>query len=352
MATQRLTDTVAGQIKVALELDSADRVTAVSIDSSRPANIGAIFKGKHPSQVMSLIPNLFLLCSQAQQTAAARALASECGSALTEQQLDYLAHGTALEWIKEHCWQLWQMGLELFGADFIRQEMVAANQLLQRELRQRRPLEINAQPDNSRFEEIRAAVQEVLAPFFAMPVQQFLTLEWAELEQWLHSDAPYARLLATMLLPSLPGFGAIVEWQPEAESGSLSRQMGHPLVAGAIDRWGSSLATRTLARMVEIAAVALDHRQARSPDNGQALASRGLLTHRVTLDDQEKVSHYRIDAPTDRAFSNDGLLVQSLLGQKLPGGDPEWARLLIRAIDPCVEFRLITHARRSELSDA
>lgn len=134
------------------------------------------------------------------------------------------------------------------------------------------------------------------------------------------------------------------------ETGPSARLAAHPLLEEVRERHGNGLLARLLARLIEIAQLAVypDTQQtARSSANGlgisQLEASRGRLCHRVILDG-DRVARYRILAPTEWNFRPDGPAAQALAtvdAHDHPGARRQ-AELLIHAADPCVSFQLDT----------
>lgn len=319
-------------------------ITNVSIANKRPQHIGRLLCNLSSSDALNRIPTLFMLCSQAQQSAALGALLHATGNAFSSTQIERMSVGCALEWLKEHCWQLWQMERELFGADFATEESIALSRLLLQQLRTLTPLAMSdcqpvPQPDWH-------AIQLALEPLFGVPVQTFIDFSMKQLDQWAQCNSPYAQLFSAMLATEIKNFGATAGEQCDQESGPLLRQKNHPLVVSAMSNWGNSITTRTLARLVEIASVSQHPEQAMPTMMGEAFASRGTVSHQVSMDTQARITNYKIDAPTDRYFSDNGFVVRSLIGQKFVG--EQWIRQLIWAIDPCVEFSIHLNTTHGE----
>lgn len=247
-------------------------------------------------------------------------------------QLSEIATHCALEWLKEHSWQLWQMERELFGGDFAIESSLALSRYL---INQLSAATKGTHAPSNNF----ADITQLLSPLLGCEPSQFSQLNWEEYLQWSRkSSAPYAQLISTLMQPEVCTFGAFSTWTIADEDGPLARQQTHPLVKQSIELWGASAATRTLARLVEMCAVCDSPRLTLAAAPGHALASRGTLIHHAVLDDQNVITKYSIDAPTERYFSQHGLVEKALTGQMLPSSSVKWARQLIWAIDPCVEF--------------
>ena len=321
-----------GELLVDITISSDDTVSAVQIHNSRPVNMGRLLVGKTPQQALSIIPKLFLLCSQAQQCAAFSAMIALKGEHITNKQRTKFAYQCALEWLKEHCWQLWQMERELFTEEFAQQESLALSRYLMQSLHKAERLPV--------WQELSEDITELLTPLFGCSTELFSRLNWDELIQWSNSNAPYAQLFKTMLKSEVNRLGSYPEWSLFDEEGPLFRQSKHPLVKTAIDQYGASLTSRTLAKLIEIVIVLKKPESTLSNKAGTALTSRGELHHQLTIDTSGFISSYSIDAPTDRNFSSQGLLRKALQGQKIPQEREKWIRQLIWSIDPCVAFQV------------
>lgn len=318
-----------------LSLSNRCTIQSVTFLNSRPTNIGQLLCGKTPEQALTLLPKLFLLCSQAQQAAALGALAKARHQPLSETDNQHLARRCALEWLKEHCWQLWQMQRELFGPDYALAENLTLNRLLLKRV-QALPA-VNQQlaaPTDL------PVTSSLLTPLSGCDGDTLLHFSWRELERWMRQPQAYPKLIAAVVDAGNASLGANENWQAGQESGCLARQQHHPLIRQALDNWGSGLATRLLARYIEIVAVCKQPLTAIPVAEGIAQASRGEVSHSVQLDQCGHISSYRINAPTDRYFSPQGCVEQALLGQQLNKEGALWLRQLIRAIDPCVDFSI------------
>jgi coenzyme F420-reducing hydrogenase alpha subunit len=354
-----------GELTIELAVNQLGTVQRVNIINSRPQNMGELLIGKSPEEALKTIPRLFMLCSQAQQVASFSAFNGLKSRINTKEQDGELARRCALEWLKEHSWQLWQMERELFGEHFAIQESIALSQFLIKRINQIQTsseLTVN-QVLSDEIETHQAndqlSIRELLATLFGCSSSQFSRFNWQELMHWSLSEAPYAQLFAALKQAKVAQFGSFSEWDIAREEGPLARQAHHPLVASAIELWGASIATRTLARLVEMVKVNEDPGITLRSKQGTALASRGPLTHKVVLDHDGVIQQYVIDAPTDRYFSSHGLVSKALLAQTLPFAEPEennkWLRQFIWSVDPCMEFcvKTIHHSRslKAEATD-
>ncbi|MBI5257208.1 MAG: nickel-dependent hydrogenase large subunit [Burkholderiales bacterium] len=147
------------------------------------------------------------------------------------------------------------------------------------------------------------------------------------------------------------------------ETGAIARQVvdGQPLVRALVQQHGSTVATRVLARVLEVARLlelmtqwlrALQddapycHTAALSPvaqGEGLTEAARGALGHWVSLRDG-RIANYQIIAPTSWNFSprdaagTPGALEAALVGAPLRPGEttPVAVQHIVRSFDPCM----------------
>ena len=123
-------------------------------------------------------------------------------------------------------------------------------------------------------------------------------------------------------------------------------------MAAYVERHGNTVAARALARLVDLVALlsvdddaalptVRQHTVAPGTGIGLAETARGLLLHHAEVSG-ERVTRYRIVAPTEWNFHPDGALARGLLQRPVDG--PETARreahVLVQALDPCVACRV------------
>ena len=142
------------------------------------------------------------------------------------------------------------------------------------------------------------------------------------------------------------------------ETGSLSRQKDHPVVEAILAKYGAGLLARTVARLCELAMISgrlagiLDSfpsAEAIEEDGvgregfglAQVEAARGRLVHFVQVD-QGVVKDYAILAPTEWNFHPEGVMARTLtrIGRGTDDDVQFRARMLVKAIDPCVGFEV------------
>ncbi|HEX7273560.1 MAG TPA: nickel-dependent hydrogenase large subunit, partial [Casimicrobiaceae bacterium] len=157
-----------------------------------------------------------------------------------------------------------------------------------------------------------------------------------------------------------PGFARAPTWNgTPVETGVLARTQSQPLLTAVAARCGNAVATRMVARLVELALLLEEFAGATAPTrrleafslgSGEGVAAvqtaRGLLLHRARLRDGS-VADYQIVAPTEWNFHPQGALPRALLALEADDdASLEWkARLTAQALDPCVACRIeVGHA--------
>lgn len=338
------------------------RVTAVDIRSSRPQLARKLMAGHTPEEAAHLAGLIFSLCGQAQRAAAAAACAAALGR-------DAHAADVSPVWrelASEHAWRLlldWpaeaRAAPDMASLPRLRQAapedfFAVLADLLRDQLLGQPPADWLAR-DLEGFNTWRQAGATLPARLFRAlgdgpDAGQSTAAQLPALAAW---DAPMAAALAWSALRQAD-FCARPDWHGHpAETGALARMHAHPLLAAWIARRGRGMGARLLARLVELAWLADPAWRAGTPplrawsigkdDDGNAVGiagaetSRGLLFHIACLKD-ERIVDYRILAPTEWNFHPAGPLVEALSG--LPG-DAELARgarLVARALDPCVAY--------------
>lgn len=147
------------------------------------------------------------------------------------------------------------------------------------------------------------------------------------------------------------------------ETGAIARQLadGHPLVRDVVARYGGSVYTRVLARLLELARVVPKMEEwltqlrpyepfcvvSTLPDQGVGVglseAARGSLGHWLVAN-QGRIENYQIIAPTTWNFSprdaegTPGALERALEGAPVLAGEttPVAVQHIVRSFDPCM----------------
>jgi Ni,Fe-hydrogenase I large subunit len=358
-----------------------ERLARVLVGSTRMTGAAAMLAGRTADEVTRLLPNIFSLCGTAQGLAGCRAFEKALGvepnvnhlrarqALLLAEVVVELGMAAARDWPA-----LLGQGPDLATAKSLR----AAGATLRKSLYPRMDwhrvgggtLEVDYDGVIAALAGLKAAVA-ALAP----------ELDLDELPEWMAaSPAPSAQLLRLVDEAGLAGFGtSAIGLMPASgpadvarrleqdtdgayvarpdcggrvfETGPLARRAAHPALAALAGRHGHGLLTRLAARLVDMV-LALQDAEELLQDLGDAghaepatgtgaglglaEAARGLLIHRVELEDG-RVRRYQILAPTEWNFHPEGPLVQGLVGAKAGDGLDWRARALVAALDPCVE---------------
>ncbi|MEW5729822.1 MAG: nickel-dependent hydrogenase large subunit [Pseudomonadota bacterium] len=341
------------------------RVAGVSVASTRIVQAARVFSGRRPEEVTALLPSVFSLCGAAQRAACADAVEAARSQVPSPGQLTLRRVDVLAETVAEHGLAVIRDWAALAGepADLtpgksLRVAMAAIRST---------PAQAVARASEIMAEVLGAAPGAVLAgaePFSA----------------WLaRGGTPAARLLRGIVDEGLAGFGAgpfipmpatgpvdLAERMADDvdgryaaapdcggkvyETGPLARHRHHPLVAALMAEHGTGILPRMAARLVDLAAALrelellvqdLPEEPSPRPSDGAGTglglveAARGLLAHRVELEDG-RVKSYRILAPTEWNFHPAGPLAAGLMGAAAGDDLERRARLLVHALDPCV----------------
>lgn len=181
-------------------------------------------------------------------------------------------------------------------------------------------------------------------------------------------DLISAELDARLSVPSGKEFVALPRWNGEPhETSPFTRNLDSPLIRDLSARLGNGMLARLAAQLVEVARIAsgteangeIDAdasgpKASGEPDRAQlapgvglaqVCAARGLLVHRVELR-SGRVADYRILAPTEWNFHPEGVVARGLeaIATRVGGAQLQpLARLFVAAVDPCVQFDVLTN---------
>ncbi len=373
---------IEGELTVRLDWDG-QRVKDAVIRSTRPFAASRLLLGKSPARAAATVAMLYSVCGVAQRAAATGALAA-AGAKDVDADSARSERAVALETIQEHFWRLLIDWPQAMGREADATPVAAA--------RYRIAAAAGAANGHSALEHA-AAMRRLGAELSRLAARAIFGLapaEWlgfadlSALAQWTAAGrTECAKLLAEIqaqiptlgrsnvglmpdltrdslfdvILPELerdPDFVRVPTWAGvPVETGALARVRTHPMVAALIDATGHTVATRLVARLVDLAALLVelngdvsDASPARrvqsfplAPAGGVAavLTARGLLVHRVRLDGG-CVADYRVVAPTEWNFHPQGALAQGLAGMRADDrlALQQRARLVVQALDPCV----------------
>jgi hypothetical protein len=343
--------TTAAAIKVSIT-HNAHEVVQVVIDNQRPSNTAQLLlSGKSLTQSSTIISTLFTLCASAQTIAnqlLVNALATEGAKSIKfAQQL------LALEWLKEHSWQLFLTAKKLQ----LDTHVMAGTLTL------RKYLQATVSGDES---EIASQLQsdplkQQLTHLLGVTPDELINFDYPQWLQWLQtSSAPYAILLMNIMKISQKHltsekaqhkrFSSAEQCtEQNDEQGALPRTANTPLIQDIIKHHGRGIVVRFFAKTLEMAQLACGflppepsvEKLSSNTAVAKVAASRGNLLHKVTVTEQ-KICHYCMLAPTETNFATHSPLLNELYGLKTDkiSNLQLTADLLIASYDPCVDYQV------------
>lgn len=383
-----------GELRITLRRDGTGGVRSARLASTRPVLASKLFHGMAVEEALNLLPRLYSVCGNAQACAAVRAVERARGDEVAPEREGVRDALVALESAKEHLWRI--------ALDWPRRIDAAPDRELATEAmglvgwfrtvagtRGEPFLPGGVAPIDALSDSVERLESLLERRVYSMPPSAWLAMEAAEWFPWVwRGESVAARMVqkvveagwsdfgdvAVSALPNLDperldqllggeqadAFVAQPSWEGEVrESSSFTRRRKHPLVTALVAGHGSGLLPRLAARLVDLALIPGQMRAALSGemppvsahgDDGRGLAqveaARGRLVHRVVLSggvsDDGVIDDYRILAPTEWNFHPRGVLVRALESLLADGADSleRHARLLVEAIDPCVEAHL------------
>ena len=382
----------AGQIDIRLDFQLG-RVSAVTINSSRPKNLCQHFIGKNPEQVLTTLPLLFSLCSNAQAYAALQAFQQALGQAAEPEADAARQLLVKLETLREHVWRILLDWPKLAG---LNSDKTSLGQLLSLDKQVKNllfqqgkafsldsVLAINTEELNPLINKLIDLVDNSvfngqLSTFQALHNQQQLRL-WQTKNPCLAADflTPLSQqnrlAIGNNPIPCLPDlsnqdwltqlhsvdlnhYSQQPHWQGQHyETTPLNRQQHQPLIIELQQRYGNGIYPRFLACLTEVAELAIGlpsgcftsniRQNTTNSANGTGLAqihaARGLLIHFLSLKNG-LVADYHIIAPTEWNFQPGGVVEQGLLKLKAKNDMElkQLAELWVYAVDPCVAVKI------------
>ncbi len=371
-----------GELGVRLNWDGR-QVTHVEIRSTRSFAAPRILAGKTPSRAAAMVAMLYSVCGVAQRAAANGALDAAGASDVNADPLRS-ERAVALETIQEHFWRLLIDWPQAVGRQADATPVAMA--------RYRIAAAAGGADGRAVLDDGMAMVElgNELSRLAEKAVYGKAPAEWLtlatlpELDDWAADGATEAasllreiraqvpmlgrsdaslmpetgqQALLDVIRPALdrdPDYARRPTWNGRVvETGALARVRMQPLVAAMIDDAGHSVATRLVARLVDLAMLLAGFKSelsepaaspriqsfAVSPNGGIASVqtARGLLVHQVELEGG-CVADYRIVAPTEWNCHPQGALAQGLAQITVNDwlSPRQQARLVVQALDPCV----------------
>lgn len=384
----------AGAITVHL-VTRAGRVDAASVSSSRHLDVAQrLFRGRPVEHALATLPMIFSVCATAQACAATAACENASEIQPDPRHLQARELLLLAETAREHLFRIllgWSAWLEtppgVAGLGALGRMRAAWGRALYPAGDAFRPGGGALSPDRGALTGLLHELQGLLAGALGEPPDSWsarwpATPDNEALMQWVESGAAVApcmlgsviergyaglggspvvampaiedSVLAALLAgDAADAFVAAPLWSgAPCETGALQRQCDTPAVAASQQVYGNALLPRLLARLFELvdvvgqigrlveqvapAGAGADLSRADGSGIAQVEAARGRLVHWLRIVDG-KIADYRILAPTEWNFHPRGALAQGLLSLPVDDRLPQLARLLVDAIDPCVE---------------
>jgi len=380
-----------GSLLIAVAWDGR-LVRKVEIGSSRPVDACRVFQGKPVEQAAAMLPLLYTVCRTAQSVAAAEACQRACGMAPRASVRRTRQRLVLAEIAQEYLWRFtldWPQATgeppdvhadaKAYGAQ--RGKLGVLLQPVLADAVWRTLGDGECGPHGEAWEAYcRALAEYSEREIFGMPLATWSDFDSVDaLRTWSRSAATgMARVIGILLDDTDPGNGNAIAPMPPAaelaqasgmlaadedfarhphwhgrplETGALARMQDHPLVRAVLGQ-GSRVGARVVARLLELALLPQRIRDATGerevvaesvPGVGEAWVetARGLLLHRVEVA-ADRVSRYRILAPTEWNFHPQGALAQELSGMRAetePALRGKIAQAML-ALDPCVGYEL------------
>jgi len=380
-----------GELQITLD---AQVTKPVQIKSSRPLQVSKLFIGNSVDQVGDRVPLLYNICATAQTHASLLALNRARAQPLNQHVEIARAMLVLTETVREHLFRICIDWPQLFGVPLDSKVLPSISQLLAGMT--------NCLFDpagafsnhsilvmhHSAFQMLLSDIEKLIeSQLSSGPLQQWLSMKdfegvaaWARKRQTLaacaidhviqqgwsgYGQSPVSglpqiqpdQLIYKLKNDNANGFIQSPSWQGEVrETSALTRQHFHHLVQSLMNEFGNGLLPRMMARLVELALLPsriealagrleANERSRAMPADGlaQVEAARGRLVHYAEVEN-DRVTDYRILAPTEWNFHPQGVMALSLrqLMQETSTDQPleQIAKCLINAIDPCVGYQL------------
>jgi hypothetical protein len=366
---------LSGQISIQLicQRQTEYEITAVELQSDRLRLTPNLLRYKPLNLAPKVLGSLFSLCGTAQTVAALQACEAVAEQALAASSLLERQQAIQIETVFEHSLRLgqdWAQALSIppLAPEYLRQLFQMKRELnkgltplllarLQQALEQHLLglklhtwLQLCEQGDVAQLKPYglvgqllsQLAQQHWLA--LGNNQVQALPAALAHNSQWWQQQLTQATAEDFCALPTFNGCAC--------ETSSFTRQCLHPALQAWQQVYGSGLATRLIARVLDLIVHLQGLQQTESADLISTAAfaktgwvsvgtARGLLVHRVYAE-AAGIQVYQIVAPTEWNFHPQGSLarmLQSLRTENLASLRQQ-AQALITALDPCVNYQL------------
>ncbi len=348
------------------------RIVRASVRSTRPDLARKLLQGRSRTEVVMALPRLFSICARSQAAAGELACVAAAGDLPSAATLARHRDAVGAEIVREAAWRTL-----LDWRAWINEAPSAAA--------------VDAARGSLALTDLaphQAGLKAIALTAFGMPADDWLALDsLTDLDHWTAAGssaaarfirqvcadddalvAPVTVSADTPLLPARPDTAAMLAlsqacdgdpefsrhptWQgAAAETGALARWQADPLLIALRQRSASRLPARFVARLRALAQWLAGRAGAEAGavtlPSGGGIAwvenARGLLVHQVRLDTDradraDRVTHYRIVAPTEWNFHPDGPLASALIGA--PAANltdvKRHTEQIVHSLDPCV----------------
>ncbi|SBT06787.1 Hydrogenase expression/formation protein HupK [Candidatus Propionivibrio aalborgensis] len=300
------------------------KVLTTDVCSQRPL-VAGLLKGRRADDAVTLLPKVFAVCGRAQGLAAQLAVSAARG----EELLPCLVPDIVSEVMREHLWRYLLDLPALFSLLPMHEQFLNAVRWVDADQREALRTLLAACEISRLSESIEAMEQPPPGKATLLQVHSAR----ASLGDWGRLDLEMSRM------PTWHGHSA--------ETGAYARYGGDTVTSCG------AFAARWLARLAELETWAAGGQNigtggtasavSVAPGVGRALVetARGLLMHEVALEN-DRISDYRIVAPTEWNFHPQGPLPGWLIGRDC-SNEVELRRFAahaVAALDPCVRWEL------------
>ncbi len=374
----------AGRVTLTLTLRQGT-VTGVEVTSTRNPFAARVLQGKRVDVALQTVPLMFSLCGNAQAACAVSAVEAAMDVTVPAPTHALREALVGLESLGIHAWQValdWPALLGFPAQPALLKDVNNAQRSLVTACCGGRvawtvggPAAAERLPDGAT---VTSHLERFVTVFGLPPPEDVRALE-----AWTHNPQPGPHAVRAVLqrgeaalgtsghpmLPALTAgvldqalssedsFEAAPIWNgAPAETGPLARQYKHPLVAALAQEHGVGLLVRLVSRLLDahatlqrvtgllrglerVAPTVAAPRHAHGHGVATVETARGTLAHAVTLE-EDTISRWRVVAPTEWNFHPRGPIQHILRGLCADDGNAlkDRARLLVLALDPCVEF--------------
>jgi len=348
------------------------QIKKTEIKLSRPDVAQKMLVGQSVENTLKRIEQMFVVCKQAQKTAAMLALHPDQNK--QQEIVQQQSNKVRLESIEQYFWRLLfdlpkEIGIEVETRSFVQLYQLIAKHL-------NKGSKNSLDKDNLHL--IKQQAEQVFFDLCRLNCDDFLSLSAAEFQQWQQtSNAPIVGFLQALdKVSSKPVPMVILSSEPSvqqlerllkallttdyfcqsptidrqvAETGAIGNRQRHSSLNSFINK---SLAGRLMAKLICLAQLISElTTKVKTVDCGAfnqdeyqlswVNTARGLLLHLANIQ-EKKVHQYYICAPTEWNFHPQGILTHILndCAVNSPEDAIKKAKLAALILDPCIDFNV------------